>query len=104
MKTYWFKDVQLQMVGTDTYVDINNITGSYYDHDIGYVDISIGEPIRIYDTDNWPSSGSFIVTGTQATKARLTFVDVTQFRVDADTDGDGAYDDYSSNNVLWTDY
>ena len=104
MKTYWFRDVQYQLLGGDTYVDIVAITGRYYDHDIGYVNISVDESIRINDTENWPSSGSYILTGAAGTKARLTFLNVTDFQVEADTDGDNLYDDYSSGAKSWASF
>ena len=45
------------------------------------------------------------VEGTQGgnTKARLNFLSATEFLVEADTDGDGLYDDYSSGTLLWSD-
>ena len=53
-----------------------------------------------------PSSGDLIVTGDTgigggATRARLTALNNTAFLVEADTDGDGQYDDYSSGAVSW---
>jgi hypothetical protein len=104
LATYWFKDVRISLAEGVGYTDITNMTGRYYEPVYGYVDISIDNPIHMNDIDNWPSSGSFIVTGTENSKARLTYVNATQFQVVADTDGDGLYDDYSSGNLLWADY
>jgi hypothetical protein len=104
MATYWLKDVLVSLAEGAGYTDITNMTGRYYEPVYGYVDISIGNTVHINDVDGWPSSGSFILTGANASKARLTYVNATQFMVDADTDGDGSYDDYNSGNLLWADY
>ena len=63
--------------------------------------ISVDDIIRIWDVDVGPSSGSLILSGAQGTKALLTFLNSAEFRVDADTDGDGFYNDYSSGTQLW---
>jgi hypothetical protein len=36
--------------------------------------------------------------------AHISSADWSPYQVDADTDGDGLYDDYSSANLLWADY
>jgi hypothetical protein len=108
MKTYWLKDVSFELDGGMDYVDITSVTGRYYDPDYGYVELSVGTTIRIYDYGYWPSSGDLVLTGAQGTsggntEALLTFESQTEFVVDADTDGDGLYDDYSSGTMLWAD-
>jgi len=42
-----------------------------------------------------------ILTEVQGTKALLTFLNSTEFRVEADTDGDGLYNDYNSGSLWW---
>lgn len=105
MKTYWFRDAQIQLVSNVDYVEIIGISGSYYDPDFGFVEIAAGQAIRLYDTENWPSSGTIILTGAQGTvgdtKARLTFLSLTEYQVEADTDGDGFYNDYNSGILSW---
>jgi hypothetical protein len=100
-ETYWLDVDPVQLSGEDgPFTDFTNIIGRYYDYEYGYVEISVGDIIRIWDVDVGPSSGSLIVTGTGGTKARLVFLNSTEYRVDADTTGDGAYD-YTEGPLLW---
>jgi hypothetical protein len=104
-KSYWINELELE------YLEINNFeisaaNGRFYDPEFGYVELSVEGLIQINVTDRWPSSGAMILTGAQGgpggrTKARLTFLNATEFLVEADTDGDGAYDDYNSGPQLW---
>lgn len=104
--SYWLKDLVVEMVEGFDYVDITDLMGRYYDPDEGYAEIEIEESIRLYDDDLWPSSGKFFLVGAEGnqggnTMTSLEFLSETSFLVEADTDGDGAYDDYSSGNQLW---
>ena len=103
MATYWFKDVQVSLEEGAGYTDITDMTGRYYEPVFGYVDISIGNTVHINDVDNWPSSGSLILTGAQGTKDRLTFLSSARFQVDADTTGDGVYN-YTEGPYSWLGY
>lgn len=101
-ETYWLDVDPIQLSGEDgPFTDFTDINGRYYDYENGYVEISVGEKIRILDVDVGPSSGSLILTGVQGTKALLTFLNSTEFRVEADTDGDGLYNDYNSGSLWW---
>ena len=89
------------------FVDIS-VTGRYYDHDHGYVDVSTEGPFRFYEDENGPSSGKLVLTGADGseggpTMARMIVLDSETFQVDADTDGDGFFDDYSSDTLYWAD-
>ena len=104
--SYWLKDLVVEMVAGLDYVDITDIMGRYYDPDQGYVEVEIEESIRMYDDDIFPSSGKFSLVGAEGnqggnTKASLEFLSETTFLVEADTDGDGAFDDYSSGIQMW---
>jgi hypothetical protein len=103
-KAYWYRDVLVEFNSGFGLTQIISINGQYYDPDYGYVEMSLGDEIGWADTDDWPFGGSLILTGIMGTKARLTFLDISTYQVDADTDGDGLYDDYSSGNLLWADY
>ncbi len=83
-----------------SYADIS-ISGLYYDPINGYVVISTPLPLRFYGSNNWPSQGVLLCTGTTGTKARLTATSSTQFMVEADTDGNGSYD-YNSGSIAWS--
>ena len=107
MKTYWLRDTQFQLDGQMDYVDITALSGRYYDPDSGYVEISIGETVRIYDYANRPSEGSIVLAGAQGTaggntKARLVFLNANEYQVEADTNGDGVYN-YSEGPYSWSD-
>jgi len=75
-------------------VDVEIVSGKYYDPTYGYIDVVTTDNFRFLESDNytWPSSGVMVVTGTDNTKARLTAVSNTQCQIDADLDGDGDYE------------
>jgi len=100
-KTYKYENFVYEYTQGVGFVDMT-LTGRYYDHDYGYVIITTESPLSINDYDLWPSSGTVIATGDSGTKARLTVIDSSSFSVEADTDGDGSYDDYNSGQILWS--
>jgi hypothetical protein len=102
---YWMHNCSMTLTEGSGYVDFQ-ISGFYYDPDHGYVSISTTNPFRIYSGDQHPSEGVLVITGrtgsaSGSTAARLTALSPTTYRVDADTDGDGAYDDWSSGILNW---
>ena len=106
-KTYWLKDFAIKAYRGNGFVDIE-LNGRYYDHDHGYVDVITDEPFRVYDYEDWPASGMLAMEGAPGvqggkTMARLTVLDADYFKVEADTDGDGFFDDYSPDPIRWTD-
>jgi len=106
-KTYWLKDFEVTAEQGGGFVAIT-ADGRYYDHDYGYVDVSTEQAFILYDNDDWPSSGIFVLTGGEGdaggnTMARMVVLDADSFQVEADTDGDGSFDDYNSGLLLWTD-
>jgi len=103
-ESYWLKDLIIQLTLGLDYIEIINSKGRYYDPEYGYVVIVIEEEIRISDSDLWPSSGSMLLMGALGTKVRLTFLSANEYLVEADTDGDGAYDDYNSGTQKWVDF
>ena len=58
--------------------------------------------IKINHTDDWPSQGEFLCTGNNGTNARLVALPNEQYRVKADTNGNGSYD-YDSGDLNWSD-
>ncbi len=95
-KVFWMEGYKstltLRYDGTATYQAETISAGRFYDPDRGYIDVSTGTPIHHYETELWPSSGSFLAEGAQAASARLNFISSVLYSVEADTDGDGLYD------------
>ncbi|MDX1776731.1 MAG: hypothetical protein R3297_09135, partial [Desulfobulbales bacterium] len=66
------------------------------------------EPFRINDYEDWPAGGILAMQGAVGeqggnTMARLVVSEEGYYEVEADTDGDGAFDDYSSGPLYWGD-
>lgn len=100
-RVYWARNYTVYIY---EYGDRNEIeiSGKYYHPKYGSVYVSTEEPFVIYDGDDWPSSGILLMVGANNTKAKLTAIDETQCRVEADTDGDGSYD-WDSGPLDWDD-
>jgi hypothetical protein len=95
-KVYWIKDYEMSITegvdGTGYYVDLDILSGAYYDPDHGYITVETTTPIRAYEINEWPSSGVIVVTGNYNKKVRLSAIDEIQCEIDADLDGDGSYE------------
>lgn len=99
---YWASNYVMILTEISGYiyaVDVEIISGDFYEPDYGYVTVETLTPFSIIetvDTDIWPHSGVMIATGTGNTKVRLTAIgDIfssTQYRIDADLDGDDTYE------------
>ncbi len=97
-KVYWLDGYQIALThGFDTrpYVDETIVSGRFYDPDRGYVDQHTVAAIRTYEGDAWPTSGVSIVAGGNGS-ARLSILSPVIFRVEADLDNDGTYDEYDT--------
>ncbi len=90
-KVYWVENYKMILTDGKDYIDIN-VSGKFYDPDYGYVVLSTDKTMRIYDGDDWISRGTLICTGDIGTMARLIVRSSGEYHVDADTDGDGTYD------------
>ena len=106
--SYWVKDYFVRLTDGSDYVDVMSIIGRYYDPVYGYVEPSVEDTIRINDTDEWASSGKMILAGAEGvqggeTRIRITYLSATDYLVEADTDGDGAYDDFNSGTLLFSE-
>ena len=112
-KVYWVQNYTMEMTdGSDSggyYVEVEISSGKYYDPDYGYVTVLTDPiaPFKIYDSDQWPSSGVLIVTGKigaggNNTRARLEALDANTCQITADTNGDLVYD-YDSGVINWID-
>lgn len=101
-KVYWAKDYSLNIYEHPGYIEVE-IFGTYYDPDYGYVEVSTEEVFVIYDGDEWPTSGILLMLGANNTKVKLTAIDESTCRIEADCDGDGDYE-WNSGPLLWSDY
>ena len=101
-KVYWAKNYSLNIYEYPGRIEVE-IFGTFYHPDHGYVTVSTEERFIIYDGDDWPSSGILLMVGANNTRAKLTAIDETTCRIEADTDGDGVYD-WDSGLLLWSDY
>lgn len=84
-RTYWIKDFTMALSG-----NLLTVNGTYYDHVHGYVVISTITPLTVTTIDDTPTSGRLLFSGSNGTKARLTFISGGQ-TVEADTTGTGTY-------------
>lgn len=105
-RVYWVKDYQLILTDEVGYVDID-ISGRFYHPDHGYVTISTEQVLRLYELDDYPSSGILLITGKTGseggrTRARITFHSASTYQVEADTNGNGTYD-FDTGVSNWSD-
>lgn len=84
-RTYWVKDYFLVLTGTTL-----TVTGTYYDPIHGYVILSTVNPLTVSTVDAMPTSGQLLFTGSNGTKARLTFTGGV-YTVEVDTVGNETY-------------
>jgi len=77
------------------------LTGRYYDHDYGYVEMTTDTAFKVYTSNILPSEGILILTGDNGTVAKLIVINETSFYVVADTDGDSNFDDFDSGYLYW---
>jgi len=96
----WVDNYSLTVTEGPNYEDIT-FSGRFYHPIHGYVGVSTPTAFRIFDGDIWPSQGVLLVDGAGGAKARLTADPSFSYRVEADTDGDGDFDDYDSGLVSW---
>lgn len=89
-KTYWFNNYTITTHFLDNGVS-QTMTGRYYDHDNGYVDLTTLVPLYFSYGNGWPSEGSVLFSGDSDTWVQLNFNGNT-ITIDADTNGDGDID------------
>lgn len=84
-RTYWVKDYALVLTGTSL-----TLSGTYYDPVHGYVVISTVTPLTVATVDALPTSGQLLFSGSNGTRARLTFT-ASGYVVEVDATGTGTY-------------
>jgi DNA-binding beta-propeller fold protein YncE len=103
-KVYRLENIKFTMTQGDSFVEVT-ISGKYFDPDYGYSQISTLKPLRydIYGGDFWPYDGILVSDGSNKTKAKLTAISSYQYKIEADTNGDGIYE-YNSGNMYWPNF
>ncbi len=101
-KTYWMKDFEVLSSSVISTSDTEyQVTGRYYDPDIGYVDLSTEEPMRFHFMESYPYEGLVMLSGDANTAALAEFVSNAAYRITCDEDGDGQFDDHDTGIVHW---
>lgn len=102
METVKVENLGMTLADNSVYVDMVMNSGRFYHPQHGYADCRTTSPVRLYYSDDWPGTGVLVCVGAAASKARLTFTSITQYRVEADADGDDIYE-YDSGLLYWAD-
>lgn len=89
-KTYWFNNYLIITSYSAGYIT-QEISGRYYNHDYGYIDITTQTPLTIYTGDAWPSSGVLLLAGQSNSQAMLSFSS-SSLEISADSDGDNVWE------------
>jgi len=98
-KVYWVNNYSTNIAEETEYIEIENF-GRFYDPDHGYILIKTPQAFVVDDGDDWPKSGILICEGANNTKAKLTALNASTYRVEADVDGDGLYE-WNSGVQYW---
>jgi len=99
-KTYWVDNYVATSTDNGTYEEVT-LSGRFYDHDNGYVEITTITPGIIYTGDQHPSTGILQFDGANNNSIRLTFLTNTTYQVTAELNGDGQYDDIVPEVKTW---
>ena len=83
--TYWHKDFSIGLNG-----NAMMISGTYYDHVYGYVAVTTGTSLIVTEYSDTPTSGQLLFTGSNGTKARLTYI-VSGYTLEVDASGNDTY-------------
>lgn len=104
-KVYWIRDYSIAIDEDENQFPVQTtvqMDGMFYHPDHGYVILSTPDPIVLLGDDDWPTSGTLVVTGANSAKAKITAIDNTSCYVEADIDGDDAYE-WASVTMPWDD-
>lgn len=89
-KTFWFRNYEVTTAYTGNDFT-QTISGRYFDHDHGYVDLSTQAPLVVNYGYDWPSQGSLRFNGNKGRWVQLDFR-ATSLQVKVDSDGNGEAD------------
>jgi hypothetical protein len=87
---YWYNNYEIETFFSSGGIS-QNLSGRYYDHYNGYVDMSTSWQIVIENGSNWPSQGTLELAGSLGRWIHVNFM-VDSYVIEADCDGDGNAD------------
>lgn len=90
-KTFKLENYRVAVIESSTGTTIA-LSGRFFSPDEGFVDLTTPTQLFVASGDEFPSSGVLEVKGSNGTTARLTALDATQFKLEVDADGDGAFE------------
>lgn len=105
-KVYWIRDYSIAIDEDESQFPVQTtvqMDGMFYHPDHGYVILSTPDPIVLHGDDEWPTSGTLVVTGANNAKAKITAINNAHCSVEADIDGDGAYELVVTATMTWDD-
>lgn len=98
-QTYWINDYAMNINEYSGYTEAE-IFGTFHHPDHGAVTLTTSDPFIVHHEDDWPTSGTFEIWGSENTKAELNALDQWHYSVTADTDGDDVFD-WDSGVLNW---
>jgi len=98
-KVYWIRDYTITIDEGAGFTQVE-MSGRFYHPDFGYVALTTTAAFVLHDGDQWPTSGTLVVTGANNSKAKITAIDNANCSVEADLDGDDAYE-WDSGTLYW---
>ncbi len=98
---FWINNYSITIDEFTGFVEID-MNGTFYHPDFGSVVLSTPVSLVLHDGDEWPESGTIVVTGANDSKARIIVIDHLTCRVEVDGDGDGVYE-WNSGTMNWED-
>jgi hypothetical protein len=90
-KVYKYDNYVLSGTEVDASISFD-MTGTYYDPDYGYVAVTTPVDFIVGIDDDWPSSGEMLCVGANASRTKLTALNITTYNVSVDSNGDGIYE------------
>lgn len=89
---YWVNNYNINAIETSSTTVEMIISGTFYHPDYGNVTFSTIVPLQYSIFDYAPSAGSVLFVGANNTKAIMTCLNNTRYRIEVDADGNGVYE------------
>jgi len=98
-ETYRLENYVVDITDNISYIDVD-ISGTVYHPTHGYVAVTTTTLIRIYSTDENPTSGVVELAGSGGSKVVVTFNTNDTYTMDIDSDGDATFE--TTQNCTWS--